>query len=283
VTDWPLYATDLATSDAFAAALATARLAWPTVELSAEAFARALAQRARTRHPSSPDEIAAALVRIHAADVYLVEACVRGDSRACVAFTEVVRRVIAGPVGAILGTSLAIDDVRQLVCQRLLVTVDGALRIASYTGEVSLAAWVRVIATRIAIDERRKRSGERPLEDTLVESLQADCVSPELGELKSKYSDRFKAAVEAAVTTLSERDRSVLRFTIEHGLTADEIGRIFDVHRVTIARWLRRIRDALSAQILQALGVSPEELASMLGLIKGQISLSIERLLEPAT
>jgi RNA polymerase sigma-70 factor (ECF subfamily) len=282
VTDRPLDVGDLATSEAFATALANARGTWPTVGLSADAFASALAQRMHIRPSSSPDAIASALVRLHAADVYLVEACVRGDPRACAAFSELVGRVIAGPVGAILGTSMAIDDVRQVVCQRLLVTTGGAPRIASYNGDVGLAAWVRVIGTRIAIDERRKRSSDRPLEDTLVEDLQAEGVSPELGELRSKYRDRFKAAVETAVATLSERDRSVLRFTIEHGLTADEIGRIFDVHRVTIARWLRRIRDALSAKILHALGVSSEELASMLGLIKGQISLSIERLLEPA-
>jgi RNA polymerase sigma-70 factor (ECF subfamily) len=267
------------TSHGWSAALAEARLVWPQIELADDDFARAIAARIPQERAASRSQLDEAISRLHTADLYLADACARGDPIACTAFAELVGTMIARPVGAIVGTQSAIDDVRQIVCQRLLVAADGAPRIAGYDGTVRLGAWIRVIATRIAIDERRRQGRDRPLEDALVENLRAEDISPEIGHLKAKYGTQFKAAVEGAVRSLSHRDRGILRFTIEHNLTADEIGRIYDVHRVTVARWLRRIRDALSAQILRELGVEPAEVASMLRLIRSQISLSIERLL----
>jgi RNA polymerase sigma-70 factor (ECF subfamily) len=253
-------------------AIARARGAWPGVDLPDAAFAAALA--ARLPHEGLVD-----VATLQLADLYLAEACVQRDPSACAAFSELVERAIAKPVGAIVGSAAGVEDIRQQVCQRLLVPIDGSPRIANYNGTVKLATWVRVIATRIAIDERRRRAKDRQLEDTLVESLEADAAHPELQELKVKYRDRFKAAITAAVTALSERDRSILRFTVEHGLTADEVGRIYNVHRVTVARWLRRIRDVLTERMVQELAVEPAELASMWRLLRSQVSLSVVRLL----
>src|SRR6185295_9105601 len=95
-----------------------------------------------------------------------------------------------------------------------------------------------------------------------------------------KYRLRFKAAIEAALAGLSERDRGVLRFTVEQGLTAHQVGRLYGVHRVTVARWIRSIRDTLVTAIVAHLGVERSEVDSMLRLFRSQMSLSVQRLLD---
>jgi RNA polymerase sigma-70 factor (ECF subfamily) len=246
---------------------------WPGVELVPARLADAIAARLAA---SSPDDAAA---RLHIADVFLADACTHGDARACAAFLDLVGSAIERPVAAITGRATDVEDVRQTVCERLLVAADGPPRIARYSGEIRLRSWIRVIATRIAIDHARRQVHDRPLEDAMLAELLADGVAPDLAELKAKYRQQFKAAVEAALAGLSERDRGVLRFAIQHGLTADQIGQLYGVHRVTVARWLRSIRDALTAAIVAHLGVERSELDSMLRLIRSQMSLSVQRLL----
>jgi RNA polymerase sigma-70 factor (ECF subfamily) len=260
-----------------ARALDEIRRAWPGIELVPARLAEAIATRLTAK---TSEEVFEALEHLRIADVFLADACAHGDARACAAFLDIVDGAIAGPVGAITRRAAEVDDVRQVVCERLLVAADGAPRIARYSGEISLRAWVRVIATRIAIDHARRQARNRPLEDALLTDLLADHVAPDLAELKAKYRLRFKAAVEAALLALSERDRGVLRFTIEHGLTADQVGRLYSVHRVTVARWIRSIRESLVTAIIAHLGVERSDLDSMLRLIRSQVSLSVQRLLD---
>lgn len=245
---------------------------WPGVELVPARLADAIAARLGARPPAD------AVARLHIADVFLADACAHGDARACAAFLDLVGGAIERPVAAITRAA-DVEDVRQTVCERLLVAADGPPRIARYTGEISLRSWVRVIATRIAIDHARRQVRDQPLEEAMLAELLADGVAPDLAELKARYRQQFKAAVEAALAGLSDRDRGVLRFTIEHGLTADQVGQLYGVHRVTIARWIRSIRDALTTAIVAHLGVERSELDSMLRLIRSQMSLSVQRLL----
>jgi RNA polymerase sigma-70 factor (ECF subfamily) len=51
----------------------------------------------------------------------------------------------------------------------------------------------------------------------------------------------FKAALAEAFAGLQPRQRNVLRCHLQ-GLTAEQIGRMYRVHRVTVARWLSAIR-----------------------------------------
>jgi RNA polymerase sigma-70 factor (ECF subfamily) len=246
--------------------LAAARRAWPEITVSDDVFAAAVRAQGASH-------------QLHAADLYLALACLHDDARAIRAFDALVAAAIERPVRRILGDSADVDDIRQRVCERLLVPGDdGTPRLANYNATVGLAGYVRVVAARMAIDEHRKRARLRPLEDTLVAALES-FADPRLAELKSRYVERFKAAVAGAIAKLSDRDRGVLRLTVEHDLTAADVGRIYHVHRVTVARWLKGIRDQLTRDILESLGVQPRELASMLGLIRSQLSLSINRLL----
>src|SRR5262249_46581288 len=119
-----------------------------------------------------------------------------------------------------------------------------------------------------------------PIEDDLLEAPGfAD--DPELGELKAKYRDQLAAAFRASLATLQPRDRSLLRYQVMDGLTIDEIGAIYKVHRATAARWLAPIRtelvDGTLAKLSAELGVGRASAASIVRLVQSQLELSVVR------
>jgi RNA polymerase sigma-70 factor (ECF subfamily) len=69
------------------------------------------------------------------------------------------------------------------------------------------------------------------------------------------------------------------------GLTIDDIGAIYRVHRATAARWLVGIRDKLVEQtrgrLAAKLGVDTEEAASIVRLVQSQLDVSVIRHLGP--
>ncbi len=84
---------------------------------------------------------------------------------------------------------------------------------------------------------------------------------------------------------IAPRQRNLLRQHLLDGLTIDELGVIYQVHRVTAARWLTAARADLWAhtrrRLRQTLGVSDESIGAMLDDIRSTLDLSIERALAP--
>jgi RNA polymerase sigma-70 factor (ECF subfamily) len=67
----------------------------------------------------------------------------------------------------------------------------------------------------------------------------------------------------------------------------DGIGRVYQVHRATVARWLVRIRgDVLVAAkklLAESLGAELEEAESVIGVLAGEVDLTLSRALGRAT
>jgi RNA polymerase sigma-70 factor (ECF subfamily) len=165
-----------------------------------------------------------------------------------------------------------------------LTEADRPPKIAGYKGAGDLRRWIRVVATRQAIDNRRQHKAEIPLHEDLLKRLPDEGDGAELEHLRHVYRKEFKQAFAAAVAELTKRQRNVLRYHVE-GLTADQIGRMYNVHRVTVARWLSAIRGALlhatRGALRERLGVEHREVDSIMRLIDGEVTLSIDRLLGP--
>jgi RNA polymerase sigma-70 factor (ECF subfamily) len=256
--------------------LASARRAWPTIVLDEPAFvARVLARL--------PPDVDGAFARaIHIADLWLSTACAAGDPAA---LAELDARYIA-PLGGVLGaTGLAadeIDEVKQELRRKLLVADDGAPRIADYSGRADLRIWLRTIATRTAIDLKRRRR-DLPVEDDELAALPAIEDDPELAHLKVRYRNELRDAVAAALARLEPRERLLLKYHYVDGHGIDRIAPIYSVHRATAARWLGAAREALADRVhrllSERLGVTASELHSIARLVESQLDLSIGRLL----
>jgi RNA polymerase sigma-70 factor, ECF subfamily len=179
------------------------------------------------------------------------------------------------------------DDVLSAVVEKLLVS-DGhnALGIAKYSGRGSLEGWLRIVATRTALNMQRARGAEEKREEkTMTEMLGLER-SPELSFLQEEQRKVLTVAAARAIASLSPDERDALRMSVYDGLSIDDIGRILDVHRSTVARWLVAVRERLRIDVEKALregqGLSDSDVASMMNLALSQLDISVKRLLVSA-
>jgi RNA polymerase sigma-70 factor (ECF subfamily) len=257
-------------------ALETARGAWPDVALDDDAF---LAHLARCL-PEAPD-----LESIAMTDLYLACGCMHNDPRALAHFD----RELLGSIGTGWsdGHRLAdfADEVRQALRVRLLVGVDGEPpRIASYAGRGALATWVRIAATRLAINlrQRDQRYTGEPDDDAL--SLRGTELDPELEYLKTRYAAELTEALRATLRALPSRGASILRLHYQERMTVDAIGTMYRVSGRTVQRWLAEARETILDEtrrlLRERVGLADSQLDSLIALVRSRLDISIYRHLD---
>jgi RNA polymerase sigma-70 factor (ECF subfamily) len=260
--------------------VARGQSAWPRVKIEPEAFlehvGRCLAGAAAP--PSALDEL-------DAADLWLAFGAARRNK---VAVDEVARRIQAVVEVALsrMQDKIAPDDVAQVLRERLLVGKNGRAKILDYSGRGRLAGWLRIAAVRAAISMQRR--GDANAVPVTRETLLAGAGSsedPELDHFRKRYARDFRDAFAEALTLLSVEERNFLRLSIVDGLSIDEIGGMFRLHRATAARRLVRAREAVQREttriLRERLAVGTTELRSIAALVRSQLDLSLERLFGP--
>ena len=252
--------------------VADARARWPGIVLDEDAFAAHLARLGP-----------AAAAPAFPLDAYLAAACSARDPAALRAFDEqlvarlpeALRRVDSSPAFA--------SEIQQEVRLRLLLGEGEAPpRIARYTGAVPLSAWLRVVALRLAYNAKRGKKAIAPGDAEHTPS-RASLDDPEVEYLRAHYKEPFERAFERALAELPKDDRTILRLHYVDGVNIDGIGRVFQVHRATIARWLVRIRgDVLArakAHLAEAVGADVDEADSVLGAVAADVDVTLSRVL----
>lgn len=71
-----------------------------------------------------------------------------------------------------------------------------------------------------------------------------------------KYEPIIKTALLAASASLSRRERLIILWRYEDGLTGQEIARLLEVHASTITRELQRITQKLRSEVLRELATT---------------------------
>jgi RNA polymerase sigma-70 factor, ECF subfamily len=260
--------------------IAAARAAWPDVHVDAVAWIRALAPLAPT--PVEPER---PLGPIIASDHYLAFACGQGDAAAVAACDALLKREAAFAADGTRMHASVRDEATQIVRETMFVSRSGRPpAIADYAGRGALRSWLRVSVSRELVRLAKAQQRAVPLEEHLVGDAGFGD-DPVLEELKAKYRAELAVAFRTALTKLPARDRTLLRYQLVDGLSIDEIGTIYKVHRATAARWLVQIRDELVEQtralMADALGVDTAEAASIVRLVQSQLDVSVIRHLKP--
>jgi RNA polymerase sigma-70 factor, ECF subfamily len=249
--------------------LAAGRAAWPGVEVPPAVLADWLAGRL-------PEGAA----RERAVELYLTCACARGDAAAVAAFErtyfvevdEAGRRARAGDA--------VTADARQNLARYLFTGEEPA--IGTFRGRGDLRGWMRVAAMREVL--RLVKLGRR---DVLVDDerfLDAICptADPELGHLRKMFRSELTQAFGRAITSLSEKQRMLLRRQLE-GATIDDLAAEHSVHRATAARWLvdarAAVRERTRVALATSLGARSEDAESILRLVASRLDVSLDRLL----
>jgi RNA polymerase sigma-70 factor (ECF subfamily) len=264
-------------ADAAIDLVTAAAAAWPGVDLDE------LAGHVRRLLPPDLDE--PYLHTLRPADLALAYACSIGDAAALAEFDRRCQPVITAALRRMNASTSSIDEVAQVVRERLLVGAAGAApRIADYAGRGDLARWVKATAVRMYLNELRKHRREVLLGDEEVMHVAvADELDPALAYAKQLYQPVFAASFVAAMTGLESRQRTLLRYRFVDGVTVEQIAALYEVHRATAHRWLNEAREALCAaaerEVRARLTIDASEVASLRRLIISQLDVSVARLL----
>ncbi len=221
------------------------------------------------------------------ADLYLVVACLAQDGKALELFDRELTAAARGAIASIDSNSAFIDEGVQKLRAALLVGENGPPKLAAYGGRGPLRAWIGVAAARTALMMRRTRQRQREVssesDDWSRALVSISTNDPELELLKRQYSEAFASAFHDAVALLEPRLRTVMRMSFVEGLSIDEIGATYAVHRATAARWIQRACEELFEQTRQLLGkrlaLSATELDRMTSLVRSQLDVSVSQLL----
>ncbi len=260
-----------------AAVVERAEQAWPSIRLDRRAFVTYLARRL----PDDGAPLAAQIERVHIEDLYLASACAALMPVALETFeARHLRRIHLSP-DLVDGNA---DEVKQLLRQRLFMNEgDDEARIAAYAGRAPLAVWVRMCATRLALNLRRsqKRRAETDVDGM---SIPATTASPELAYLKSRHGPELDEVFRQTIAALDDRSANLVRLHLIDGLGADEIGRIYRVSARTVQRWLAQVRAAIIDEtrrlLKQRLKLDDAELESLLAVLQSQVDLGVSRILQ---
>jgi RNA polymerase sigma-70 factor (ECF subfamily) len=255
----------------------SAPLACPTFGVPADVFRAYLRERLPADVPHR-----LALHQMHTSDLYLACGCARGDLGALAAFEDHCMRQLDAVLAKMKIAPEVCADIKQDIRIRILVGTGGRPEIVGFSGRGDLRSWVRVMAVRQALQRQCRARREVPVTDD--ELLQCAVVSgtPELDHAKQKYHEEFKRAFEGALRALPDRERTLLRQHHVDGLTIDEIGALYRMHRSTAARLLTRVRarllEATRLRMMSQLDIAPDDLDSIIRMIRSQIEISLRGL-----
>ncbi|MES1206935.1 MAG: sigma-70 family RNA polymerase sigma factor [Pseudomonadota bacterium] len=268
--------------DGWRAAYEGAQRVWPDIELAFDRFA-AHADRVGFSPPAAADDRDAA----NAADLFLACACGDGDRAALRVLEEEVLAKTRSSLKRLDRRPEFIDDVMQELRAKLLLPPDP--RILRYGGRGPLLAWVRVSASRIAIDLMRTSHEEVLPAAPEPDSLEGVDFGPEVQLLRAAYRESFQEAISAALVSLSAKDRNLLRRHFVECMTLEEIAGPYAVHPATIARRLMGLREQIAAAVRDHLAVRHRSeggataLESMARAIRSEVHVSLARLLGRAS
>jgi RNA polymerase sigma-70 factor (ECF subfamily) len=231
-----------------------ARRAWPSLAID-EGFVA----HARAKLEGAPEG------SLRAADLLLAYACVRRDDAAIAAFEAAYFGEVEAARRRFNDLPVTADDVVQRVRQKLYLDTPPAL--LGYAGQGDLRSWVRAAVLHMLINIATRESRERPTGDALFDAVIDASPDAEAAYLKRACHEEFEQAFDAAMLRLDARERMLLKYAFADGLTVDQIGAVFRVHRATAARWVTHARERLVAEaradLMARLKVDEGEAASI--------------------
>jgi RNA polymerase sigma-70 factor (ECF subfamily) len=262
--------------DGWREAFEAARRAWPNVALSFERFvAHAAAVGFSLRAGGGDDS--------NAADLFIACACGDGDRAAIEALEERYLGPARGSLKRLDARPEFIDDVMQELRAKLLLPPEP--RILHYGGRGPLLAWIRVAASRIAIDSLRAVRDDVLREPRDPDELERVDFGPEVQLLRAAYRESFHEAITAALAGLSAKDRNLLRRHLIERMTLEEIAGPYSVHPATVARRLMALREQIADAVRDHLAVrhrsegGATSLESMAQAIRSEVYVSLAPIL----
>ncbi len=170
----------------------------------------------------------------------LLAALQRRDADAFRVFVEENQRSVFALISRIVGRTSG-PAVAEELAQETFLRAYRALPNFDPEGPAKLSTWLLTIATRIAIDERRKSSPEPSSDDEEFERTPASTPSPE-AEVEA---DQMRTRIEWAASQLPSDQRAALVLAEFHGFSMEEISRALDIPVATAKTKAFRARERM--------------------------------------
>jgi RNA polymerase sigma-70 factor (ECF subfamily) len=222
----------------------------------------------------------------HAEDLFLACSCALGIPGAIDLFEQHYISQVPRYVGRIDAAAHVADEAKQRVRDYLFVPKDGARpHIADYSGRGPLGSWVRVVASRFVI--QMKRSQRRPADsDGDAAARLAACEpNPEVALIRARHGAELATALRAAIAALPEQERALIKLSVIDELGIDELCKLYDVHRATVARWIVRLKqeifESAVAILRKQLRLDTEGFDSLFRAVRSQLDFSLGGLIDP--
>ncbi len=178
----------------------------------------------------------------HAAEQALLAQCKRQDYDAFSRVLDVYQARVYGFVRRMVPN----DDEAQDVTQEVFIRAYQAM--GTFDGRSSLRSWLFRIAHNLCIDKARRR--ERQVSTMTIESSQEDEQTYEFADTRwdpsqSVLTDELREVVEGAISTMSEKLRTVLLLHDKEDMGYEEIAKTIDVPVGTVKSRLFLARNHL--------------------------------------
>lgn len=220
------------------------------------------------------------------AELVLAHAAAAGDRQALALLERELLPRARGTMHRYVRDEARTDELVQQLRVHMLLADGGPPRIARYDGRAPLGAWLCMCAARLALhalrDERRRHEVPVEWNDALAQlTADDDAVEP----LRAKWADAVAAALRTSCESLSRRHRAVIRLLFVEGSGVDDVAAVYQVHRVTVWRWVQEaqqaLRDGVRAQLGAALAADQIGASTLVAWVEGQVLLSLDQVLTP--
>jgi RNA polymerase sigma-70 factor, ECF subfamily len=212
------------------------------------------------------------------AELELIRACVAGEPAAWQSFEQTLCACLQAGVARVRSEPDFVADVVQEL--RVALFTGPTPRALSFTGRGPLSAWLKVVATRAALD-RLRSSRRRCARQREAEALAPNSSTGVEGRIdRDRHGSEISAALRLTLQALRPRDRNLLRLRYVSGLNIDAIAVAYGVHRATVARWLAGLHDEIGRSLRRQLerrtgAQSPSELEGTLRALDSRLASAL--------
>jgi RNA polymerase sigma-70 factor, ECF subfamily len=251
--------------------LAEGHQKWPSIRVTLEDYQRHCERICGDARPVEE-------LRMHAADIYLCCACAHRDPVALGVFEREAAEVVRGAIARVHREREFVRETQQEFWKKLLAGPDA--KVNDYCGRGPLQAWLRIAAARLALDRHRAERLVAGRETDLGDCLAEQAFGPESTLTRARFHVPFREALRHAIAGLTHKDRNLLRMHVVGRCSIDQIGRAYNVHRATAARWLEQAREHILQDIRAKLEIAgphltDSEFQSVARVVGGELGLEV--------
>ena len=220
-------------------------------------------------------------IEVAVADLVLVWAVIHGHAAALVEIDELIESLSRRAAGR----AIEAPELAQRTRTRLLVAPKGKEpKLGTYDGRGKLKSWLWT-AIKLELLQATRGMSQAPAEDVdELTHLAASDPSPEARARSGKDTKFVSNALREALEVIDAKERTLLRMRFVDGVSTEELGRMFQVHRTTAQRWIEaaqaKIMTAMRARLEADAKLAKGEVDSLVREVAQSISLRLSQVLQ---